>query len=99
MRILLALAFVVAACSGPKKKGDSALVPEPATPDTCCCKSTPLTAEEVRPVYEVVGRMECSSTKKGTCVDDVQCNQADQPATPEPEPEPQDTGVPPPPEL
>ena len=102
MRILMALAVVVAACGGPKKKSDGALVPEgSAAPETCCCKSTPLTSEDGRPVYDIVGRMECSS-KQGECVDDVQCEGR---AAPEPQPEsqepqePQDTGVPPPPEL
>lgn len=79
MRKLMALTFFIAACSGPKKKTDNAIVPEgSATPDTCCCKSNPLTSEDGKPVYEVGNRMECSS-KQGECVDDVQCNKAPQP--------------------
>jgi len=79
MRNLLALAFLLAACGGPKKTTESALVNEgSATPDTCCCKSNPLTSEDGRPVYEVGNRMECSS-KQGECVDEVQCNKSPQP--------------------
>jgi hypothetical protein len=76
----MALAFVlVAACGGPKKKTDNAVVNEGSnTPDTCCCKSNPLTSEDGKPVYEVGNRMECSS-KQGECVDDVQCNKSPQP--------------------
>ena len=76
MRILLALTFVIAACGGPKKKPESSIVPEgSAAPDTCCCKSNPLTSEDGKPVYEIGGRMECSS-KHGECVDDVQCSKS-----------------------
>ena len=81
MRNLLALAFVIlTACGGSKAKTESAVVNEgsSATPDTCCCKSNPLTSEDGKPVYEVGGRMECSS-KQGECVDDVQCNTSAQP--------------------
>ena len=79
MRILIALTFFVAACGGPSKKPQGAIVDEgSATPDTCCCKHNPLTSEDGRPVYEVGNRMECSA-KQGECVDDVQCNKADQP--------------------
>ena len=79
MRNLLALAFVVmvAGCGGSKKKPEGALVNEGsnAAPETCCCKSNPLTSEDGKPVFEVGNRMECSS-KQGECVDDVQCNKA-----------------------
>lgn len=80
MRNLLALAFVVAAaCGGSTKKPEGAIVNEgSATPDTCCCKWTPLTSEDGNPTFEVGNRMECSS-RQGTCVDDVQCNAAPQP--------------------
>lgn len=77
MRILtsLALALSIAACGGPKTKTESPLVQEgSAMPENCCCKSTPLTAEDGKTVYETGNRMECSS-KQGTCVDDVQCTQ------------------------
>jgi hypothetical protein len=81
MRYLLALAFVaMAACGGSAKKPEGAVVNEgsAATPETCCCKSNPLTSEDGKPVYENGNRMECSS-KQGTCVDEVQCNQQPQP--------------------
>lgn len=81
MRYLLALAFVtLAACGGSTKKPEGAVVNEgsAATPETCCCKSNPLTSEDGKPVYENGNRMECSS-KQGTCVDEVQCNQQPQP--------------------
>src|SRR5262249_2602691 len=46
------------------------------SPDSCCCKTIPQTAEkEIIPVYAIKGRMECS-TDRGDCVDDVQCNGA-----------------------
>lgn len=81
MRSLIALVFVVAACGGSPKKPEGALVNEgsAASPDTCCCKSHPLTSEDGRPVYEVGNRMECSS-KEGECVDEVQCTTAAAPA-------------------
>ena len=74
MRMLLAL-LLVAACGGPQQKKDSSIVDEGSgSPTTCCCKTLPETAEkEITPVYEMVGRMECSA-KHGECVDDVQCN-------------------------
>ncbi|MDQ3370318.1 MAG: hypothetical protein M3680_33280 [Myxococcota bacterium] len=77
MRILCALVFVVAACGGTSKKPEGAIVNEGpiATPDTCCCKSIPLTSADNSPVYEVGNRMECSS-KQGECVDEVQCTMA-----------------------
>ncbi|MBA3818659.1 MAG: hypothetical protein H0X17_07180 [Deltaproteobacteria bacterium] len=77
MRILCALVFVVAACGGTSKKPEGAVVNEGSavTPDTCCCKSIPLTSADNAPAYEVGNRMECSS-KQGTCVDDVQCTTA-----------------------
>lgn len=82
MRILLALTFVtMAACGGgTKKKPEGALVNEgsAATPETCCCKSNPLTSEDGKPVYEIGNRMECSA-KQGECVDEVQCNKSPQP--------------------
>jgi hypothetical protein len=81
MRYLLALAFVaMAACGGSAKKPEGAIVNEgsAATPETCCCKSNPLTSEDGKPVYENGNRMECSS-KQGTCVDEVQCTQQPQP--------------------
>jgi hypothetical protein len=74
MKILMALAVALAACSGPKAKPESPIVNEGSAKvgETCCCKSTPI-AGDGTPVYEPQqGRMDCSS-KQGTCVDDVQC--------------------------
>lgn len=74
MRILAAVLLVAAACGGKPVKKESPLVNEGSdTPQTCCCKSTPMTSEDAQPVYNMQNRMECS-TNKGECVDDVQCN-------------------------
>jgi hypothetical protein len=82
MRILVALVFA-AACSGSARKPEGPIVNEgsAATPETCCCKSHPLTSEDGRPVYEDTNRMECSS-KQGECVPEVQCQPAAPPETP-----------------
>jgi len=74
MRNLIAIVLLAAACGGSQSKPtESAIVNEgSAAPETCCCKSQPLTSEDGLPAYEVGNRMECSS-KQGTCVDDVQC--------------------------
>ena len=87
MRTLVALFVVLAACGGPKPKGESSIVPEGSdTADHCCCKSTPLTSEDGKPVTEMSNRMECS-TKQGECVPDVQCNlKPADPSTPPPPP-------------
>ena len=70
---------------------------------TCCCKTIPQTAEkEIVPSYTMSGRMECS-TQQGECVDDVQCNGSQTPATGEGGNTPAGTGgagnPPPPPDL
>jgi len=74
--LVLPLGFVglvVAACGGPQQKSEGPLVKEgSAMPETCCCKSTPLTSEDAKPLYEDINPMECSG-KQGTCVDAVQC--------------------------
>lgn len=101
MRILLAGLTFAVACGGPQAKHESALVNEGSdTPATCCCKTMPETAEkEIVPVYEMVGRMECS-TKHGDCVDDVQCNGSQQqPGQTQAKSQPSDNGVPPPADL
>jgi len=68
------LVLGLAACGGQNKKADIPPGSEgSAIPETCCCKSTPLTSEDGKPVFEMANRMECS-TKQGACVDDVQCN-------------------------
>ncbi len=74
MRIFLALTFVLAACSGPTKKPvePGATEGSDSASETCCCKSSPLTSEDGKPVYENGNRMECSA-KQGECVADVQC--------------------------
>jgi len=76
MRNLIAFGWVLfAACGGPTKKTDTAIVDEgsgSATPDTCCCKTTPATSEDAKPVFAMGNRMECS-TKQGECVTDTQC--------------------------
>jgi len=100
MRFLAATFLLVAACGGTQRKPEGALVNEgSATPDTCCCKTMPDTAEkEIVPVYKMQGRMECSSVH-GDCVDDVQCN-ASAPSEGGPAPAGKaDNGVPPPPDL
>src|SRR5262245_66384425 len=74
MRTLLALIVIAAACSGPKAKKESSMVPEGSdSTEHCCCKTNPLTSEDNKPVYEMAGRMECS-TRHGDWVPDVQCN-------------------------
>lgn len=75
MKLALCLALFAAACSGPAPKPESPIVHEGSdTPETCCCKSFPLTSEDGKPVYEMTPRMECSSAKQGECVPDVQCS-------------------------
>jgi hypothetical protein len=74
MRTLLALIVIAAACGGPQPKKESSMVPEGSdTSDHCCCKTNPLTSEDNKPVFEMSGRMDCSS-KHGECVPDVQCS-------------------------
>jgi hypothetical protein len=71
-----ALVLLLAACSGPMVKPESPLVNEgSAVPETCCCKSFPLTSEDGKPVFQMAPRMECSS-QPGECVPDVQCRGA-----------------------
>lgn len=82
MKLLMTLCFALIACGGSKPAPQKAVVNEGSdTPESCCCKSTPLTSEDGKPVYEMSNRMECS-TKQGECVPDVQCNKSEQPATP-----------------
>ena len=97
MRILVA-SFVasigIAAACGSAPKKDTSIVNEGSdTAPTCCCKTIPVTDDkEIRPVYAMQPRMECSSAK-GDCVDDVQCNGATAPAAATSD------GVPPPPPV
>lgn len=94
---LLAVTILAFACGGGNQKKESALVNEGSDMSpNCCCKTIPTTDEkEIQPVYNQVGRMECSSNH-GDCVDDVQCNAqgSDQQAQPS-----NSDGVPPPPPI
>jgi hypothetical protein len=74
MKLLALSIFLAAACGGPQK-GESPIVKEgDPVSDTCCCKSSPATSEDGKPVYEPhINRMECS-TRQGECEADVQCN-------------------------
>ena len=67
------LVAVIAACGSPPPKRPVDVAPTGSASDTCCCKSTPMTSDDGKPVYEATNRMECSS-KQGDCVPDVQCN-------------------------
>jgi hypothetical protein len=76
MKLVVALVSIVVACGGPKTKPDSPLVNEgSAVPDTCCCKTHPLTSEDGKAAFEHVNRIECG-TRQGECVPDVQCKAA-----------------------
>src|SRR5580700_4229817 len=72
---LLALSILLAAACGGPQKSDSPIVKEgEPVSDTCCCKSSPATSDDGKPVYEPhINRMECS-TRQGECEADVQCN-------------------------
>jgi len=99
MRISIAAiaALVWLAACGPAPKPEGPIVKEgPAVPDTCCCKTTPITSVDGLPVYEPkYNRMECS-TKQGTCVDDVQCQGKEPaPGLPPPSSEPSEPSPPP----
>jgi hypothetical protein len=73
MKRALLVMLVLAACGGPRPKPESPIVDEGSnTPESCCCKSNPLTSEDGKPVYEMTNRMECS-TRQGACEPDVQC--------------------------
>ena len=74
MKLPLVALLLLAACGGPQAKPESPIVNEGSdTPETCCCKSFPLTSEDGKPVFEMAPRMECSA-RQGTCVNDVQCH-------------------------
>ena len=73
----LALVLLLVACGGPTARPESAIVKEGSdVPETCCCKSSPLTSEDGKPVWEMAARMECSA-RQGECVADVQCRKSD----------------------
>jgi hypothetical protein len=73
MKRALVAMLVIAACGGPRPKKESPIVNEGSdTPETCCCKTFPLAAEDAKPAYTMTPRMECSTTQ-GECVPDVQC--------------------------
>lgn len=79
MRKLAVTLLLAAACSGPTKKPEGAIVETGSdTPETCCCKWTPQVSEDGRPQFEMgTNRIECSS-RQGDCVDEVQCAGAPQ---------------------
>ncbi|HEU4728641.1 MAG TPA: hypothetical protein VFT22_12145 [Kofleriaceae bacterium] len=80
MKLVLAVTLALAACGGPKAKPESPIVNEGSdVPESCCCKSNPLSSEDGKPVYAMTNRMECS-TQQGECVPDVQCQKAEPPA-------------------
>jgi hypothetical protein len=75
MKRALVLLVMLAACGGPKPRKESPIVNEgEGVPETCCCKSFPLSSEDGKALYAMTPRMECS-TKQGECVPDVQCSQ------------------------
>ncbi len=65
------MVLIAVACSAPAKPV-SETMPTGSDSEQCCCKSTPMTSEDGKPIFEPLNRMECS-TKQGTCVLDVQC--------------------------
>lgn len=77
MKSAVALALVLAACAGNTKPvHESPIVNEGSdTPESCCCKVTPITSDDGKPHYDMTPRMECSA-QKGECVPDVQCQRA-----------------------
>ncbi len=80
MKLLMTLCFSLVACGGTKPAQKTAIGTEGSdTPESCCCKSTPATSEDGKPVYEMANRMECS-TRQGECMPDVQCSKSDSPA-------------------
>jgi hypothetical protein len=78
MKLLAFSLVLAAACGGPKPPPPSPIVPEgPPVSETCCCKSTPATSLDGKPVYQShINRMECS-TRQGTCEEDFQCQATD----------------------
>jgi hypothetical protein len=79
MKLALAVMLGLAACGGGKPRPESPIVNEGSdTPESCCCKSNPLTSDDGKPVYEMSNRMECSA-KQGECVPDVQCQKTNPP--------------------
>jgi hypothetical protein len=73
MKPALALTLLLYACGGTKPVHESPIVNEGSdTPETCCCKVTPMTSDDGKSVYDMANRMECS-TRQGECVPDVQC--------------------------
>ena len=77
MKRVLAMTLVIAACSGPAARPESPIVKEGSdVPESCCCKSNPLTSEDGKPVYNMTNRMECSA-QPGECVPDVRCQKTE----------------------
>jgi hypothetical protein len=65
----IALLFAMA-CSAPPKK--AAEPEDPVVSDTCCCRWTPIGAEDGRASYEEFNPMECSE-KQGECMAASNC--------------------------
>ena len=77
MKLALAMLLTFAARGAGQAKKESPLVNEgPEVPESCCCKSNPLTSEDGKPLYAMTPRMECSG-QQGECVPDVQCAKQD----------------------
>jgi hypothetical protein len=82
MKLAVITLLVLAACGGTAPRRESPIVNEGSdTPETCCCKSFPLTSEDGKPVYEMLPRMECSA-KQGECGPDLQCHASQPEKTP-----------------
>jgi hypothetical protein len=79
MKLAFATLLMLAACGAGQAKKESPIVNEGSdTPETCCCKSSPLTSEDGKPVYNMTPRMECSA-QQGECLPDVQCHKTTAP--------------------
>jgi hypothetical protein len=73
MKLVLAVTVALAACGGIQPKRESPLVNEGSdNTESCCCKSSPLSSDDAKPLYQPTPRLECS-TIPGVCVPNVQC--------------------------
>ena len=69
--IALGIALMVAvACGTPTKRVEHDN--DELESETCCCRWTPIGAEDGRPTYEELNRMECSE-KQGECLAASNC--------------------------
>jgi hypothetical protein len=77
--VAMAIALLYAvACGGPTKKPVD-LENDQVDGETCCCRWTPIGAENGRPTYEEINRMECSQ-KQGECMAASNCTGGSEPA-------------------